>query len=117
SWRASQARSWKKLMKPGPAMLTWATASLGGRAAMIFSARSLGFMPAGLARAMARVLAKSPWLLSRAVSTWMLGLISVGSTPSVCRVLMALASNWLRRFFMGAMDSGYGLWKTRHYPT
>src|SRR5690606_41841512 len=98
-------------MKPGPSMLTWATSSLGGGAAMIFSARSRGFMPAGLARAMARVLAKSPWLLSRAVSTWKLGLISVGGTPTVCRVLIALARNWPRGLFMVAMDSGYGLWQ------
>ena len=40
----------------------------------------------------------------------------VGSTPSVCRVLMALTSSWLMRFFINALVSDKGPGKTTHYP-
>ncbi|MNP55697.1 hypothetical protein D3C76_1503620 [compost metagenome] len=75
SARAASRRSarasvfWKKFRKPGPAISTLLISSLAGRASMSFSARSRGFMPAGLASIMAMLLAKSPWVLSRAFST------------------------------------------------
>ncbi len=92
---------WKKLRKPGPAISTLLMSALAGRALISFSARSRGFMPAGLASIMAMLLAKSPWVLSRAFSTWIAGDSPSGSTPSVTSWVRACWISWRMVSFMG----------------
>ncbi|MCY1523666.1 hypothetical protein D9M68_585710 [compost metagenome] len=110
---------WKKLRKPGPAISTLATCSSRGRASMSFSARSRGFMPAGLASIMAMLLAKSPWLLSLVFSTWMAGLSPSGSTPSLARRVRACWISWRMVSFIfcssGRPGEGWRWLKTVHY--
>ncbi|MNN49192.1 hypothetical protein D3C81_1637030 [compost metagenome] len=113
---------WKKFRKPGPAISVLATFSSAGSAAMIFSARSRGFMPAGLANIMAMLLAKSPFFLSREFSTWIAGDRPSGNTPSLTSWVMACWISWRMVSFMvfsfdrrcgGASCAGG---KTGHYP-
>ena len=49
-------------MKPGPAMSIVSTSALSASAATMLAAISRGFLRAGLARRIAMLLAKSPWL-------------------------------------------------------
>src|SRR5690606_18540912 len=59
----------RKLTKPGPATSTAATSSSLPSSAAISSARLRGFLPSGLARTIATLEARSPWLGSRGGST------------------------------------------------
>ncbi|MNP56406.1 hypothetical protein D3C76_1511290 [compost metagenome] len=54
---ASQASSWKKFRKPGPAISTLATCGCAGSAACSLTAKSRGFIAAGLANIRAMLLA------------------------------------------------------------
>src|SRR5690606_23826896 len=98
----------KKLIKPGPAISAFATALSAGSAAISASARSRGFLPAGLASSMATLLAKSPWRLSRVRSIWIDGLASAGTTPCWRRVSMACSSREAIRSFMALSATGLG---------
>ena len=105
---------WKKFRKPGPAMSTLLMDGSAGRAAISFSARSRGFMPAGLASIMAMLLAKSPWLLSLVFSTWIAGVRPAGSTPSAVRRSRACWIRWRMLSFIGGLGRR-GCSKTAHY--
>jgi hypothetical protein len=57
-------------------------------------------MPAGLASIMAMLLAKSPWVLSRAFSTWIAGVRPSGNTPSLTSWVRACWISWRMVSFM-----------------
>ncbi len=56
-------------MKPGPAISTFATSSLGGSASTMAWATSRGLRRALFASCIAALVAKSPWVASRVRST------------------------------------------------
>ncbi|MDQ0836479.1 hypothetical protein QFZ54_000263 [Sphingomonas faeni] len=78
------------LMKPGPATLAEATSSSFDNSATSASASTRGLVLAGLARTIAALVARSPWLVSRGGSTvTFLRSSPAGSVPAAVRVSSA----------------------------
>src|SRR5690606_14580007 len=107
----------RKLRKPGPAISTFASRSLGGRASTSACASARGLALAGLASSIAALLEKSPWPRSLGRSTTNSGVaMSAGRVPRSRRVSMPCSTSWRTRARRGVFTglepvaAGYGLY-------
>src|SRR5882757_4960422 len=92
-WNAAGAM--KKLMKPGPAISTLASSGEAGKACTSSSATLRGGLPSGLARASARLVAKSPCLLSLVGSRLIVsGAVTAEPANSVASAWRSRARIW-----------------------
>src|SRR5690606_5782647 len=108
-WRSTPATSrcqapaarWK-LMKPGPAISTFAMSSLGGNAATSAWASARGLVRAALASSIAALVAKSPCsrVLGRSITKSGVG-ASAGRVPATRRASIPWLTRAWRRIFTG----------------
>jgi hypothetical protein len=97
------------LMKPGPAISTRATSAFAGNASTISCASARGLLRAGLASAIAMLVAKSPCSRVLVRSTAMVGMTrSAGSVPDARSVSVAEISNALQCIFHGKVQQVFG---------
>src|SRR5690606_3634554 len=123
-WRSTPATSrcqapaarWK-LMKPGPAISTFAMSSLGGNAATSACASARGLVRAALAISIAALVAKSPCsrVLGRSMTKSGVG-ASAGSVPATRRASMPWLTRAWRRIFTGDRFCGLDAHFTRSAP-